>query len=854
MLVLICCSVVAIQLSRCHADIAAVDLSSNAGIAWNFQPEGGQWGPINVPGGGWKPQGYVCNAGTYRARIPIPERGPHQRVLIESEAINFGAQVWFGLHESNLTKVADHIDGWLSVIADVTDLAPVKGPYILEVQVQGREKFKVNGKYTVPEGATWCPSIEEGILRGIHLRVVPSVRIDSIFARTSVASKCFSADVTVRNSESKSVKVSLSASIASWNGSRFRYPALPTSQTTIPAGSTTTLSIAPAQWKLGRASYWWPNVPYKPGYKAQLHLLNVRLSVGDQLVETTSARFGFREFAANGAHYYLNGIRCNLRGDNLQEANFGTDAYGIRPGFGRPSKDSPGWPKAVDNIERLNFNVMRIHQIPATPYMLDVCDERGLMLIEESPLRGSEGGEDFENGRINMLNMDRELVLRDRNHPATVIWSAANEWGAPIVDATATIRQVDPTRPVIGDGCGDHGKGTLFTEHYVNGLDALPTSGATPLADRPYGEGEAIWPADNTLQGFAWMATGTMQRRLKSNADIRNYTLNNAWPNFVPGEDPSNEIIEKKVKRMGVDTDILPAIDNPWNNPHILLMQAKYDPIAVCDVDFESTNALSDALGNWPVLLPRIRAGAVATRHIAVFNDEFANESITLSWTARSDKPNASPIATGKRVLQIPLGEFNVQDISFLVPAKANKVFLDIAAIKNGASHASRQNIAFRVVESSANLIPNGYYRIVNIASRTALTVRGDSKDPQAPVLGYKLSGAVGQCWCVNNLGSDQITLTNVNSGLSLEVYGEKMDKDASVDQWPLHGRANAIWCVQETGNGTFVLRNKNSGKALDLYGGRTDEGTRIVQWDPSEKQNQQWRFDLIQPKSTRAE
>jgi beta-galactosidase/beta-glucuronidase len=135
------------------------------------------------------------------------------------------------------------------------------------------------------------------------------------------------------------------------------------------------------------------------------------VTVDGKPVQHFRQRFGFRQFQVVSNYYELNGVHCNLRGDNQQEANFGTDAYGTKKGFGPPTAGNPGWPQAVDNLQRLNFNVMRIHQIPATPYMLDVCDEMGLMLVEESPLRGSEGGEDYADGKTNMLNMDPAAML-----------------------------------------------------------------------------------------------------------------------------------------------------------------------------------------------------------------------------------------------------------------------------------------------------------------------------------------------------------------------------------------------------------------------------------------------------------
>ena len=76
------------------------------------------------------------------------------------------------------------------------------------------------------------------------------------------------------------------------------------------------------------------------------------------------------------------------RGDNLQGANYDSiktakdaaDAYDLFPGFLPPSASNAGWPAAVDNYQRLNYNVNRIHQEPASPYMLDVADEMGFMI------------------------------------------------------------------------------------------------------------------------------------------------------------------------------------------------------------------------------------------------------------------------------------------------------------------------------------------------------------------------------------------------------------------------------------------------------------------------------------------
>src|SRR6185312_8667466 len=148
------------------------------------------------------------------------------------------------------------------------------------------------------------------------------------------------------------------------------------------------------------------NVPYQADYKARLHNLTVQVSRGGQAIHSKVVRFGFRQSERRRAdsthvYYYLNGIRVNLRGDNIQGADYDSidnggkgDAYDTLPGFMPPAAGNGGWPQAVDNYQRLNYNVLRVHQEPASPYMLDVADEMGLMLIDEVAIRGSQSGQD----------------------------------------------------------------------------------------------------------------------------------------------------------------------------------------------------------------------------------------------------------------------------------------------------------------------------------------------------------------------------------------------------------------------------------------------------------------------------
>src|SRR5439155_7545704 len=116
------------------------------------------------------------------------------------------------------------------------------------------------------------------------------------------------------------------------------------------------------------------------------------------------------------------------------------------------------WPQAVDNWQRLNYNVSSLQQEPVSPYMLDVMDEMGMMVIDETAIRGSNNDQDFMAGSANMIAHLNGLVHRDRNHPCVIRWSQCNEPEGDNTNSSAfeqqlyqTVMAADDTRPVSAD-------------------------------------------------------------------------------------------------------------------------------------------------------------------------------------------------------------------------------------------------------------------------------------------------------------------------------------------------------------------------------------------------------------------
>ena len=677
--------------------------------SWSFTPANGPATTIEVPGGGWLAQGFRIDEAHYQRMIDVPDRGGPQATLLELGAVN---------HQATLTVdgvvVGSNTTSFTPSVFDAT-AALTPGPHLIALDVKGRNALtSASGRKLVPDAAGWSANVPQGIFRSAALRTLPLLHVSDVFVRPDQAGDTLSVDVWITNSGgagSGTASGRVSVQLASWNCAPWSYPTLPPADVSAGPGETVQVTLGPVAWGLGRDSYWWPNVPYRAGYRAQLHTALVSLTADAGTIHTRPVRFGFRDIRQVGTHYQLNGVRVNFRGDSLQGANYDSiitaksvsDAYDLLPGFLPPGDGNAGWPGAVDNYQRLNYNVARIHQEPASPYMLDVMDELGFMVIDETAIRGTNGDQDFIAGLDNMLAHAQALVRRDRNHPAVIRWSQCNE---PEFDATnstgfqqrlyQTIADNDPTRPVSGDS-GSNGAGaeTTFSliphdkfaayGHYPEGLGVYTERVAASLT-HPTGVGEMIWPNDVTPQGFAWFATSTMAMRRQDASEIRPYTLLSAWASFVPGINRTAMLLEPTYPA-GVINNPLYGEDNlpePWSNPIVVRVQRAFNPVLVADLAFWNANRLSNAGGEWPTVIEAVAPGAALSRQLMVFNDTFDGTTVDIAWEMHADAPDGPLADQGQATLEVPLGERVMLPITVAAPASGTRGYLVLQASKAG--------------------------------------------------------------------------------------------------------------------------------------------------------------------------
>jgi beta-glucuronidase len=177
-------------------------------------------------------------------------------------------------------------------------------------------------------------------------------------------------------------------------------------------------------------------------------------------------RIGFRTIEARGTDILLNGRPIFLHGVCIHEE------APLRGGRAYSREDAQtllGWAK------ELGANFVRLAHYPHNEFMIREADRLGILVWSEIPVYWTiqwENPATLENAR----NQLSEMIARDKNRAAVVIWSVANE--TPLSDARLSFlknlishaRSLDPSRLMSA----------AMERHYINDT--------TQMIDDPLGE------------------------------------------------------------------------------------------------------------------------------------------------------------------------------------------------------------------------------------------------------------------------------------------------------------------------------------------------------------------------------
>ncbi len=286
-----------------------------------------------------------------------------------------------------------------------------------------------------------------GVYRDVFLWHGGEIRIEpwDIFVSTPTLD---TVEVSYEISSDKNADVTLAAEILA--GSK---PVnAKTTSVILTAGNKTAVKLV---FDIKDARAWSIDDPY-------LYTLSTKIINKGEIVETDKTKFGIRTISADAENGLLfNGKPLKLRGGCIHHD------HGVLGAADYPAACR----RKLTKLKEAGFNALRIAHNPPSITLLEMCDEMGIIVMDEAfdCWRLEKGGElNYHMWFDGWWDKDiASMVRRDRKHPCVIAYSIGNEipesygncdgdeWSARL---TAEIKKYDNTRFVtsatyqMGDG------------------------------------------------------------------------------------------------------------------------------------------------------------------------------------------------------------------------------------------------------------------------------------------------------------------------------------------------------------------------------------------------------------------
>jgi Glycosyl hydrolases family 2, TIM barrel domain/Glycosyl hydrolases family 2, sugar binding domain/Glycosyl hydrolases family 2/Beta galactosidase small chain len=386
-------------------------------VPWDFFCSDGRnsgvWTNIAVPSC-WELQGfgkfryghedknYTPIRGDYRHSFNVPADWRGKRVFIVFEGAMTDAAV-----KINGTEAGPlHQGAFYRFKYDITGLLKFGEENLLEVSVSDKStNASVNN---AERNADYW--VFGGIFRPVWLQAEPAQFVDRV-AIDARADGSFAMDYYLGGEgQADAVEVTLQDTEGKIVGEPVSTP--------VAAGRVTTKVSTPKLWTAETPA---------------LYTAVVQLKQGATVLHELKQRFGFRTIEIRpGEGLFVNDQHVMLKG---------TCHHVAWPTLGRSSSDRIA-ALDVGLLQDMNMNAVRMSHYPPDEEFLNLCDEKGLYVLDE--LTGWQHKYDTDVGRQHV----KEMISRDVNHPSIIIWDNGNEGGWN-TNLDADFTQLDPQhRPV----------------------------------------------------------------------------------------------------------------------------------------------------------------------------------------------------------------------------------------------------------------------------------------------------------------------------------------------------------------------------------------------------------------------
>ncbi|SFD27889.1 sugar-binding domain-containing protein [Algibacter pectinivorans] len=302
---------------------------------------------------------------------------------------------------------------------------------------------------------------------------------------------------------------------------------------------------------------WSPETPTL--YKAITRILK-----GKQVIDEVETTFGFKTVAwKTETGFWLNGENIKLKGV--------CEHWEGGPVGGAWTKPLLRW--KLQSLKDMGINAIRPSHNPTPPMFYDICDEIGLLVMDEifdgwhkkAPQDyGKQAFSDWWQRDV------KEWITRDRNHPSIFVWSLGNETHDDIAPELVKYgKSLDSTR-LFTSGAGN-------TEDMdiegVNGGSETKSFIESKILNKPFISTEA--PHTWQTRGYYRTQTWWRDNELPGTYELPNLTEKEIF--FYEGINPKNWKNRKQSFNSSYDNATVRvsarkywevARDNPWHSGH----------------------------------------------------------------------------------------------------------------------------------------------------------------------------------------------------------------------------------------------------------------------------------------------
>jgi beta-galactosidase len=319
-------------------------------------------------------------------------------------------------------------------------------------------------------------------------------------------------------------------------------------------------SQPPIEIEVENPKLWSPETPTL--YKAVTQIMD-----GIKVIDEVETTFGFKTVEwKTDTGFWLNGENVKLKGV--------CEHWEGGPVGGAWTKPMLRW--KLQSLKDMGINAIRPSHNPTPPMFYDICDEIGLLVMDEifdgwhKKAPQDYGKQAFDKWWQRDV---REWITRDRNHPSIFVWSLGNETHSDVASEMVEFgKSLDPTR-LFTSGAGNPEdmdiqgvNGGSETKAFIDGMNGK-------ILEKPFISTEA--PHTWQTRGYYRTQTWWRDNELPGTYDLPNLTEKEIF--FYEGINPKywrnrkqsfNSSYDNATVRVSARKYWEVMRNNPWHSGH----------------------------------------------------------------------------------------------------------------------------------------------------------------------------------------------------------------------------------------------------------------------------------------------